>query len=326
MRLLAVILAASLLTGAQVRAQPADVQAGQQQTLDAAQLGQLVAPVALYPDALLTDILAASTNPAQVVEAERFAADPANASLPAEALMDAAAGHDWDPSVKALLAFPQVLQMLDAQLEWTEHLGQAFVSQQADVLNAVQRLRQQAELAGTLQNGPNESVVDEGGNILVNPPSAQEVYLPTDTACAYGPEAGCDGSQIAWSDGIILPFGYVQWGLVDWRRRGIRQARAGDGRYYGAARVSGPGGAGQGALWRPATHLPAGRGFAQAQFYAPPANVPFAQRSFAPRPALPMRSAAPVFRAPMPGQVARAPVAAAPHPAGVARAAGIARR
>ncbi len=302
--------------------------AGQQQTLAEPQLEQLVAPVALYPDPLLTDVLAASTYPAQVVEAERFASDPASASLPGAALIDAAAGHDWDPSVKALLAFPQVLQMMDRQLEWTEHLGQAFIAQQADVLNAVQLLRQQAELAGTLQNGPNESVVDEGGNILVSPPSPQEIYLPSvDAGCAYDLAAGCSGSAVQWSDGIILPFGYVQWGLLDWRRRQIHLAhRDGDERFKGgqaATRVA------AGEFWRPPPRMRAvGRALQAGGFNdAPPASVPFAARGFAgarlaPRAALPMRAALPAFRAPL----ARAPAPiAAPHPAVAHVGGGLAR-
>jgi hypothetical protein len=126
--------------------------------LTAAQLDQLVAPVALYPDPLLTDVLAASTYPAQVVEAQRFVTDPANAGLAGAALTDKAASHGWDASVQALLPFPQVLQMMDSNLEWTDRLGRAVIEQQADVMNAVQRLRQRAEAAGALRNGPQDTL------------------------------------------------------------------------------------------------------------------------------------------------------------------------
>jgi hypothetical protein len=196
-------------------------------TLSASELEKLVAPVALYPDSVLTDILAASTYPAEVVEAERFLADPANSGLQGAALASAAAGHDWDPSVAALLQLPPVLQMMDSQLEWTDHVGRAFVTQQADVMNAVQHLRQLAEAAGTLKNGPREDVVNDGGIITINPGSDQGVYLPTyDPACAYGPAPGCDAAdaQLGWDDGIYLPYSYCVTSSADFSAAGRRRS------------------------------------------------------------------------------------------------------
>jgi len=180
---------------------------------------RLVAPVALYPDTVLTDVLAAATYPAQVVEAQRFIADPAHASLQGEALAAAAAEHGWDESVTALLAFPQILQMMDARLEWTEQLGHAFVAQQADVMSAIQTLRRQAQAAGNLSNGPQDVVVNDGGDIAISPPSQQMVYLPAyNPDCVYGPAPDCtpDQAYVGWDDAVFLPFGFTQWGLVDW--------------------------------------------------------------------------------------------------------------
>ncbi len=253
-----------------------------QPTLSAPQLRQLLAPVALYPDPLLASILAASTYPAQIVEAQRFLADPAQAGQPVAQLTDEAAAHDWDPSVVALLAFPQVLQMLDSNLEWTEHLGRAFTAQQADVFAAVQSLRQLAQQAGTLTNGPYDSVVDAGGDIQILPPSSQDVYLPSyNPACVYGPDPACAAGQdqVGWLTDDLLPYGYLQWGSLDWRQHAIRY----DYRYRASAPV-----------WRHGASVPHEHVFN----YAPAANQLYAARpAFRPayRVAMPAR---PVFRAP----------------------------
>ncbi len=211
--------------------------------LTPAQIEKLVAPIALYPDPVLTDILAAATYPAQIVEAARFAL--ANQGLQGVALTNAAAAHNWDPSVQALLAFPAVLHMLDGDLEWTDQLGRAFMTQQGDVLDAIQHLRLSAERAGTLQNGPDASVVNDGGAISINSPSPQAVYLPSyDAGCVYGGDlAGCSGpaDTIGWDDGIFLPYGFEQWGLVDWGHRHIRTSH-GAGGWHGGGGWQGHGG------------------------------------------------------------------------------------
>ncbi len=199
------------------------------------ELDRLLAPVALYPDPLLTDILAASTYPAQIVEAARFVA--ANPGLQGAELASQASGQNWDASIQALLSFPAVLRMLDADLQWTDQLGRAVSAQQADVLDAVQRLRLAAERAGNLRNGPDADVVNEGQNIAILPPSPQMVYTPSyDPGCVYGSgfddsAAACDSAVngIGWDDGIVLPFGFLQWGAWDWRRRAIRFDHAHDG-------------------------------------------------------------------------------------------------
>src|SRR5204863_9782732 len=117
---------------------------------------QLVAPIALYPDALLSQILMASTYPVEVVAAARWS--QANPTVTGEALQAAMAQQPWDASVKALTAVPQTLQMMNDKLEWTQQLGDAFLAQQADVLDAVQRLRARADANGELKSTPEQKV------------------------------------------------------------------------------------------------------------------------------------------------------------------------
>ncbi len=221
-------------------------------TLTMTQLEQLVAPIALYPDPVLTDMLAASTYPAQVVEAARFLGNPDNAGLQDAALTSAGAGHGWDPSVQALLEYPPVLRMMDGNLEWTDRLGRAFIAQQADVMGAIQDLRHKAQAAGTLQSGPQDSVVNAGGDIAIYPPALQSVYLPAyDPACVYGPDPACQtmDAALGWGDGFLLPYGFLQWGALDWPGRVIRFDHGRYGRYRSAGgdgRLSDGGG-----IWHP---------------------------------------------------------------------------
>jgi uncharacterized membrane protein YgcG len=206
------------------------------------QLDQLVAPVALYDDALLADVLTASTYPLEVVEAHRWVGDPANSALTGEALANALTSVDWDPSVKALVPFPDVLADLDNHLEWTERLGEAFIAQQGDVMDAVQRLRHRAQVAGTLKTSPQQAVASDGDDVTISPPPSDVIFVPTyDPWCAYGawpyqiygpyyyaPWSGaCDADDygIAFDAGLLLPFGYWDWGYFDWRGRRIRIRR-----------------------------------------------------------------------------------------------------
>ena len=110
------------------------------------QIEQLVAPIALYPDPLLSQVLMASTYPLEVIEAARWS--QANSTVKGEALQDAMQSQSWDPSVKALTAVPQTLQMMNDKLDWTQQLGDAFLAQQQQVLAAVQTLRAQAQASG----------------------------------------------------------------------------------------------------------------------------------------------------------------------------------
>jgi hypothetical protein len=209
------------------------------------QLDQLVAPVALYDDALLADILTASTYPLDVVEAHRWVGDPANAALNGDALANALASLDWDPSVKALVPFPDVLANMDDHLDWTERLGEAFIAQQGDVMDAVQRLRHRAQTAGSLKTSPQETVASDGDDVTISPPPDDMIYVPSyDPWCAFGawpyqvygpyyyaPWSGACGEDdygIAFDTGLLLPFAYWDWGYFDWRGRHILIRR---GRY-----------------------------------------------------------------------------------------------
>ncbi|MGB6199479.1 MAG: DUF3300 domain-containing protein, partial [Candidatus Acidiferrales bacterium] len=126
------------------------------------QLQQLVAPIALYPDSLVAQILAASTFPEQVVEADRWV--QANPNLTGDALAQAVNQQPWDPSVKALTAFPAVLGNMDKNLSWTSSLGDAYYNQQQDVMNAVQTMRQRAQQAGDLKSTAQQNVSTQDGD------------------------------------------------------------------------------------------------------------------------------------------------------------------
>src|SRR5271154_1103888 len=127
-----------------------------------AQLDQMLAPVALYPDTLLGDVLMASTYPIQLVEAQRWLQDPHNAQIHGDSLVEALQPMTWDPSVKSLVPFPQIVKQMNDQLDWTQSLGSAFANQQAEAMERVQALRLQAETAGTLASTPQLRVVHEG--------------------------------------------------------------------------------------------------------------------------------------------------------------------
>ena len=147
---LAIVLLVAVLTGAAAQAQSAG-------TLNNQQIEQMVAPIALYPDALVSQVLMAATYPLEVVDAARWAKE--NPKVTGQALEDAMQKQPWDPSVKALTAVPQTLAMMNDQLKWTQDLGDAFLAQQSDVLDAVQRLRARADAAGNLKTTPQQKVV-----------------------------------------------------------------------------------------------------------------------------------------------------------------------
>jgi len=150
------------------------------------QLDALVAPIALYPDALVAQVLAASTNPDQVADADTWLAQ--NSNLTGTALAQAVDQQSWDPSVKALTQFPSVLDNLARNLSWTSSLGQAFASQQADVMTAVQTMRAKAQAAGALQSTSQITVTQPSANtILIQPANPQVVYVPQyNPAVVYG--------------------------------------------------------------------------------------------------------------------------------------------
>jgi hypothetical protein len=213
----------------------------QQQLLDTGQLDQLVAPIALYSDALLAQVLMASTYPLEVVQAERWA--KANKSLKGDKLENALAKQGWDASVKALVATPTVLAMMNDQLDWTEKLGDAVLAQQADVMDAIQRLRSKARANGKLSTTKQQKVTvtqeADKSVVVIEPSSPETVYVPYyEPAVVYGtwpypayppyyfPPApgyvvgGALASGIAW--GIGFAIGNAIWDGFDWDRRNIR--------------------------------------------------------------------------------------------------------
>jgi len=175
------------------------------------QLQRLVAPIALYPDSLVAQILAASTFPDEVVEADRWV--QAHPDLKGEALAQAVDQQPWDPSVKALAAFPSVLGNMDKNLSWTSSLGDAYYNQQQDVMDAVQVMRHKAEAAGALKSTPQEVVKAEGPDIDIEPANPDVVYVP-----AYDPWLVYGYPIVAWPGWYPYPgiwFGgpYLSFGI-----------------------------------------------------------------------------------------------------------------
>jgi len=159
-------------------------------TLRAEQLDQLLAPIALYPDALFAQILMATTYPLEIVKADRWLQDPSHANLRGDQLAEAIEAETWDPSVKSLVPFPQILRIMSQELDWTEQLGNAVVVQQPDVMDAVQRLRHEAAAAGTLWSNAQQRVTTERQGIVIEPANPEFVYPPTyNPAGVYGPWA-----------------------------------------------------------------------------------------------------------------------------------------
>jgi uncharacterized membrane protein YgcG len=149
------------------------------------QLQQLVAPIALYPDAMVAQILAAATYPSEIVEAERWIQQ--HKDLKGDKLAKEVNKQSWDASVKALTQFPAVLANMNQNLAWTSELGDAYVNQQQEVTQAVQTMRQRAQQAGNLKTTSQESVSTTGQTIVIQPASTQTVYVPQyDPWLVYG--------------------------------------------------------------------------------------------------------------------------------------------
>jgi len=205
------------------------------------ELEQLVAPIALYPDQLLGQVLMAATYPIEVVQAARWTRDPANASLRGAALNSALAAIDWDPSVKSLVPFPQVLDTMDVHLDWMQKLGDAFLAQQAAVMDAVQHLRRRALADGRLRSAPQQVVVIEGDVIVIHAANPELVYVPYyDPYVVYGnwpypayvpyyfpPPSGyyVEASLVPgfffFAGGVHTVHWLWDWHRWDWRRRYI---------------------------------------------------------------------------------------------------------
>ena len=199
------------------------------------ELDQMLAPIALYPDSLLAQVLMAATYPLEVVQADRWA--KTNRNLTGDQLNDALDNKNWDPSVKALVPFPQVLAMMSERLEWTQKLGDAFLDQEDEVMGTVQELRAKAEAAGNLKDTEEQRVIVEEGDIVIESVQPEVVYVPVyDPFVIYG----------AWwypafppfffppPRGVVIVRGFGfwprivvgrawghAWGHWDWRHRSI---------------------------------------------------------------------------------------------------------
>ena len=227
------LLAACALALAQGGAQAQPAYSFSQQELD-----RMLAPIALYPDALLSQILMAATYPLEVVEAARWAR--ARPDLSGDAAVRAAEAENWDPSVKSLLAFPQVLARMGENLQWTQALGDAFLEQQSQVMDTVQALRRKAQAAGNLRSDERVSMVESGPSLLVQPFDSQVVYVPYyDPQVVYGtwwwpayppmylrPWPGyyarpAYAGGFYWGPPVGISAGFF-FGAIDWRQRQVR--------------------------------------------------------------------------------------------------------
>ncbi|HZT33305.1 MAG TPA: DUF3300 domain-containing protein [Bryobacteraceae bacterium] len=192
------------------------------------QLDNLVAPIALYPDPLVAEILAASTYPVEIAEEEQWVRD--HSHWKPSKLMDNVKKQNWDPSVQGLVAFPDVLGLLTQNMGWTTQLGNAFLGQQMDVMQAVQRMRAAAESKGILHSTPQETVATQNQNgqpeITIEPANPDVWYVPNyNPAYVWGPPAwgayppllypGID-IGLGWYPGVDLGLYFGGWGGWGW--------------------------------------------------------------------------------------------------------------
>src|SRR2546427_7978502 len=212
---------------------PPGVIAQQQQQSEAVfrqeELDQILAPIALHPDPLISQILMASTYPLEVVQADRWAKQ--NAKLKGDALTAALEKQDWDASVKSLVNFPQVLTMMSEKLDWTQKLGDAFLADQKVVLDTIQKLRAKAQESGNLKTTQEQTVIVEEKIIKIEPANPQVIYVPSYNPTvvygawpypayppyAYYPPGYLAGSAFSFAAGVGLgmAWGYA-WGNTNW--------------------------------------------------------------------------------------------------------------
>lgn len=251
-RFLALMLAASTAFAQNVPAPSYPPPAFSQQELD-----QMLAPIALYPDSLLSQILMASTYPLEVVEAARWS--KANPGLRGEDAVNAFASQPWDPSVKSLLAFPQILAMMDERLDWTQRLGDAFLAQEPQVMDTVQALRRRAYEAGNLRSSDQMLLTDQAGTIAIEPVNPQIVYVPYyDPLVVYGTWwwpayppiywPAWPGYYVrpgfapgfAWGVGVTVSVGFF-FGAFDWHRHRVDVVNVNNFYYRGSRAGAAPG-------------------------------------------------------------------------------------
>ena len=248
-----------------------DQQQPQQQSLTQQELAQLVAPIALYPDALLAQVLTASTYPLEVAMAARWSEK--NPDLKGAALEDAMQKVSWDPSVKGLTSVPQVLAMMNDKLDWTQHLGEAFLAQPDDIQNAIQALRARADEAGNLKSSkeqkvsrvaatPSPGYVGPPEYIVIEPVEPDYVYVPVyDPVVVYGADYWPPAyvpffwHPPWWTVGPVIGFGAAAfvgpalWYHYNWGNRGYAAVQTNTALYSRFNRVNVTGG-GQFQNWR----------------------------------------------------------------------------
>jgi uncharacterized membrane protein YgcG len=199
--------------------------------LSKGELSQLLAPIALYPDELVAQILMASTYPLEIVQADRWVQQ--NKNLKGDALAKALEQQPWDPSVKSLVNFPSILSMMSQKLDITTKLGDAFLSQQKDVMDTIQDLRKKAYSEGNLKSTDEQKVVVEKETIVIQPSNPQVVYVPSyNPTVVYGawtypayppypyfPPGYVAGAAFTFAAGVALgaAWGYA-WGGCNWNR------------------------------------------------------------------------------------------------------------
>jgi hypothetical protein len=204
-----------------------------------AQLDQMLAPMALYPDQLLTQVLMAATFPDQLVDAQKWLQDSGNAALKGADLANALQPLPWDPSVKSLVAFPQIIAMMINHLDWTQALGTAFANQEVQVFARVQFLRDRAKQAGFLKSTSQIAVSEQDSDIIIEPANPNEVYVPVyNPADVYGawpnndyppvylpPPPGFYEGALGAGIGFSVGFGIIAplwgWGHPDWRHHEV---------------------------------------------------------------------------------------------------------
>lgn len=207
-----------------------------------AELDQMLAPIALYPDPLLSQILMAATRPEEVAEAVRWSAD--HRAVEGDAAVQMVQDFDWDPSVKSLVAFPTVLERMGQSPEWTRNLGEAFIAQEPQMMETVQMLRQRAQAEGNLISDERVRIIEEPRAIAIVPAHPQRIYVPYyDPWVAYGtwwwpaypPFAWAPWPGYAytpyyrsafwWGAPVGISVGFF-FGAIDWPRRYVRVAHA----------------------------------------------------------------------------------------------------
>ncbi len=250
-RMLQIVLTAVLFAAPLVLAQenPAQPQTAAK-PFKPEELEQIVAPIALYPDALVAQIMMASTYPLEVIQAARFAKD--NPKLTGDALNQALTKQSWDDSVKSLVSFPQILAMMNDKLDWLQKLGDAFLAQQKDAMDAVQRLRAKAQASGNLKSNEQQKVIVEPAEaappppgqppsppqqqtvVVIEPANPQVIYVPTyNPAVVYGAwpypayppyyyyPPGYVAGTAALSFGVGMAVGAAVWGGCNWNHGSV---------------------------------------------------------------------------------------------------------